>query len=90
MRSKTWVARDSLPISVSVTGRLRQSHSGTSDSRTDSRSSGTLALRKYFWAKISIAICDHAAGASISSFEKTREPSGLRISLTAARKAMPS
>ena len=48
------------------------------------------ALRKYFCASTSTATCDQALGTSISSSRKTTEPSGLRISLQAVRKAMPS
>jgi hypothetical protein len=51
---------------------------------------GTPALRKYFWASTSLATWLQLSGTSISSWAKTMEPSGLRISLVAVRKAMPS
>src|SRR5579872_5115690 len=40
---------------------------------------GTIALRKYFWARISVATCDHAAGTSTSFISNTASPEGLRI-----------
>src|SRR5580704_10237187 len=40
---------------------------------------GTPALRKYFWARISVATCDHAAGTSTSFISNTASPDGLRI-----------
>src|ERR1700749_3758634 len=40
---------------------------------------GTIALRKYFWASISVATCDHAAGTSTSFISNTASPEGLRI-----------
>ena len=46
------------------------------------RRAGTPALRKYFWARMSLATWLHAAGTSMSSSWKTTEPSGLRISLS--------
>src|SRR3954469_19205221 len=40
---------------------------------------GTPALRKYFWARISVATCDHEAGTSTSFISNTASPEGLRI-----------
>src|SRR3569832_2212415 len=40
---------------------------------------GTPALRKYFWARISVATCDHEAGTSTSFISNTASPDGLRI-----------
>src|SRR3569833_1812463 len=40
---------------------------------------GTMALRKYFWASISVATCDHEAGTSTSFISNTASPDGLRI-----------
>src|SRR5579864_397824 len=40
---------------------------------------GTPALRKYFWANISVATCDHEAGTSTSFISNTASPEGLRI-----------
>ncbi len=67
--------------SVSMSGSERHSHSGTPSSGTFLRATGTPALRKYFWARMSEATCEKWAGTSTSSMRKTSEPSGLRISL---------
>src|ERR1700760_2154625 len=40
---------------------------------------GTMALRKYFWARISVATCDHEAGTSTSFISNTASPEGLRM-----------
>src|ERR1700733_5414575 len=40
---------------------------------------GTPALRKYFWARISVATCDQADGTSTSFISNTASPEGLRI-----------
>src|ERR1700761_5649719 len=40
---------------------------------------GTPAFRKYFWARISVATCDHDAGTSTSFISNTASPAGLRI-----------
>src|SRR5690606_41467284 len=50
----------------------------------------TPALRKYFCAMMSVATCDQAAGTAMSSSLKTTLPSGLRISLVAARNSIPA
>ena len=40
---------------------------------------GTPALRKYFWARMSTATCDHGSGARTFFISKTTLPSGLTI-----------
>src|SRR5687767_5676666 len=55
-----------------------------------SSSAGTPALRKYFWARTSVATWDHAAGTSTFSRRKTTEPSGFRISETRRSNASPA
>src|SRR5688500_7297776 len=66
----------------------RHSHDGTAFSSTRFRRAGTPALRKYFCAMMSVATWLHAAGTWIPSSRNTIEPSGLRISLVAARKGI--
>ncbi len=48
---------------------------------------GTPVLRKYFWARMSAAICDQPEGTVTPSWRKTSRPSGLRISETRGSKA---
>ena len=67
---------------------LRQRKSGTSASATGTSAAGMPARRKYFCARMSQATWDHSAGTSISLWEKTMDPSGLRISLDAVRNSM--
>ena len=47
-------------------------------------------MRKYFWARMSVATCDQWDGTMTFSILKTVEPSGLRISLVLASKVIPS
>src|SRR5690606_22646946 len=54
-------------------------------SSTGRRRTGTPALRKYFWARMSQATWLQSAGTSMSFSWNTSEPSGLRISLVASR-----
>ena len=98
MRSKTWVACVSPPkrsssgssASASWSGSERQSQSGTSASGTRRRRRATPAFRKYFCASTSAATWLQVSGTAIPSRRNTTEPSGLRISETASRKAMAS
>ena len=95
-RSNTCLAEVSEPkrsasgraASAASSGTERHRKEGTSFSSTFFSRAGTPALRKYFWASTSAATWLQAAGTSMSSSEKTTEPSGLRISLLAARKAI--
>ena len=50
---------------------------------------GTPRLRKYFWARMSVAICDHWVGTTTLSWWKMTVPSGLRISEVRGSKDMP-
>ena len=65
----------------------RHSQEGILFSSTRLRAAGTPALRKYFWARISVATWLHEAGTSMFSRRKTIEPSGFLISLVARRKS---
>src|SRR6185437_11277354 len=62
-----------------ASGAERWSHSGMPGSEILVVLAGTPALRKYFWAMMSVATCDHPLGMRISLISKTTEPSGLRI-----------
>ena len=68
-------------------GAERHNHAGTSSSSIVSRSAATPVLRKYFWAMMSVATCDHSAGMVTPAASKTADPSGLtmRESLDANR-----
>ena len=66
----------------------RHRKDGTSFSSTRLRRAGTPALRKYFWARTSLATWLHAAGTTMSSSLKTTEPSGFLISLRVVRNSM--
>src|SRR5258707_23465 len=68
----------------------RHSQGGTPSSSTAATRAGTPALRKYFCARMSHATWLHSAGTSIPSAANTTDPSGLRISLVALRKATAS
>ena len=51
---------------------------------------GTPDFRKYFWARMSVATPDHAAGTEIPSWRKTVEPSGFLISETRCSNWIPA
>ena len=95
-RSKTCLALISEPkrsasgsaSSAALSGTERHSHDGTSFSSTRFSRAGTPALRKYFCASTSDATWLQASGTSMFSRRNTTDPSGLRISLVAARKAI--
>jgi hypothetical protein len=74
--------------SAASSGTARQRKEGTLFSSTFFRRAGTPALRKYFCASTSAATWLQLSGTEMPSSRKTIEPSGLRISLTALRKAM--
>jgi hypothetical protein len=42
---------------------------------------GTPALRQYFEARMSVAVCDQVSGTSTLSMRQTTDPSGFLISL---------
>ena len=91
MRSNTCLADFSPVVSlVSLAAARFHRNSGTPSSSTGFNVLGTPALRKYFWASTSAATWLQASGTSMSVWLKTIEPSGLRISLAAPLKAMPS
>ena len=91
MRSNTCLADFSPVVSLlSLVACLRHRNSGTPSSGTGFSALGTPALRKYFCASTSLATWLQLSGTSMSLWAKTIEPSGLRISLPALRKAMPS
>ncbi len=66
----------------------RHSHDGTVSSSTRFSALGTPALRKYFWARMSVATWLQVAGTSMFSSRKTTEPSGFLISLVARRNSI--
>src|SRR5690606_41767991 len=68
----------------------RCSHSGTPGSGTRTVREGTPALRKYFWARMSVATCEKRAGTFTSGASKTTEPSGLTMREARVSKATPA
>ena len=51
---------------------------------------GTPDLRKYFWARMSVATPDHGAGTAIPSWRNTVDPSGFLISETRCSNWIPA
>ena len=74
--------------SAASSGTERHRKEGTSFSSTFFRRAATPALRKYFWARMSLATCENCAGTSMSASRKTIEPSGFLISLVALRNSI--
>src|SRR3546814_12405343 len=63
-----------------MSGIERRSQDGTPASSTVTTAAGTPRRRKYFCARISAAVCDHASGTSMPSWRDVEEPSCFRIS----------
>ena len=77
-------------LSAASSGTERHSHEGTEFSSTRFSLAGTPALRKYFWARMSLATWLQVEGTWMPSSLKTIEPSGFLISLLVVRNSIPS